>query len=319
MMSTCRPHPRSRTGTLPVTTLTPPEFEICGPARSPVIAALGGISADRHLTATAGDPSPGWWQALIGPGRAIDTDRHRVLGIDWLTAIDRPVTTADQADGLARVMDHLAIDRLEAIVGASYGGMVALAFAVRYPTRVGRLVVLSAAHAPHPMATAHRVLQRRIVQLGLLAGVPTTGIAIARGLGITTYRSAGEFAERFAVEPRWVEDVPRFPVEEYLEHGGRTFAARFDARRYLSLSESLDLHGVDPGAITTPTTLFGVVEDQLVPLWQLRELRDRHGGECRLHEAASRYGHDAFLKEIETVGGVVHAGLGEGGRHGLRH
>jgi homoserine O-acetyltransferase len=246
---------------------------------------------------------------MVGRGAAIDTTRHRVLGFDWLAAATGPTTTADQAAGLARVLDHLQVPAVRAIVGASYGGMVALAFAAAYRERVGRLGILSAAHRSHPMATAQRVLQRRIVQLGLLAGVPATGVALARGLGITTYRSQGEFAERFATTPRWVAQAPRFEVEDYLEHGGRTFAAHFDPHRYLALSESLDLHCIDPTEITTPTAVFGVAEDQLVPLWQLRELRDQLAGPVTLLEVSSRFGHDAFLTEHRLVAEFLRGAL----------
>lgn len=297
--------PASRAGSVAVATPGTPSYELCGPPAAPVIVVLGGISAGRHVTATTHDSNPGWWQGVVRRGGALDPTRHRILGLDWLVNADGPTTTEDQANGLLRVLDHLGIATVHALVGASYGGMVALAFAAAHPTRVGRLVLLSAAHRPHPMATAQRVLQRRIVQLGLLAGVPSAGVALARALGLTTYRSQGEFAERFATAPRWIDDAPRWEVEDYLDHGARGFAQHFDPRRYLALSESLDLHAVEPAAVTTPTTLFGVAEDQLVPLWQLQQLRDGLGGPVELVEASSRVGHDAFLTEHALVDGLL--------------
>jgi homoserine O-acetyltransferase len=144
----------------------PTGWELSGPPGAPVVAVLGGISANRHVTSTATSPEDGWWQLLVGSGAAVDTRRYRVLGIDWIVPRES-VTTHEQAEALVGVLDLLQIDCLDAIVGASYGGMVALAFAARYPGRVRRLVLVSAAHEPHPMATAHRVIQRRIIRLGL--------------------------------------------------------------------------------------------------------------------------------------------------------
>lgn len=269
-----------------------PSCELSGPPAAPVVVVLGGISATRHVTATATDPSEGWWQEQVGPGAAIDTRQVRVLGVDWHTDCDGPVTTVDQAHAVAATLDTLGIDRIAAFVGASYGGMVALAFAAEFPDRVERLAIVSAAHRSHPMATAHRVIQRRIVELGIAGGLPTVGLALARALGVTTYRTAAEFRDRFdgAAE-----------VSSYLQHQGDRFASRWDPARYLALSASLDSHQVDPARITTPAALLGVREDTLVPIWQLRELRDGLGGPCRLDEVSSIYGHDAFLKEGAVV------------------
>src|SRR5688572_6331038 len=102
-------------------------YECVGPADAPVVLVAGGISADRHVAAHAADDTPGWWDALAGDGRALDTRRLRVLAIDWLGSdgtLDAPLDTADQADAMAVVLDRLGIARLHAFVGASYGAMV---------------------------------------------------------------------------------------------------------------------------------------------------------------------------------------------------
>jgi homoserine O-acetyltransferase len=82
---------------------------------------------------------------------------------------------------------------------------------------------------------------------------------------------------------------------------GESYAAVYKPEAFVCLSESIDLHRVEPGAIRVPTTLLGVQEDQLVPLADMRELRDRHGGNCSLVEISSIFGHDAFLKETEVL------------------
>src|SRR5256885_2214466 len=134
-----------------------PNYELVGPEAAPVVVVLGGISATRHVTSTESDAAPGWWDALVGPGRAVDTTRVRVLGVDYIDGgrgsdgrPRRTVTTHDQADAIAAVLDAVGVERVHAFIGASYGGMVALAFAERLPHRVERLVVISAPHEPHP-------------------------------------------------------------------------------------------------------------------------------------------------------------------------
>src|SRR5204862_1053997 len=104
-------------------------YEIVGAPGAPVIAVLGGISASRHVTSSASDPRSGWWEEVVGEGCAIDTTSFRVLSIDYLAQANGgvPVTTEDQAYALATALDELGIDCLHAVVGASYGGMVALA------------------------------------------------------------------------------------------------------------------------------------------------------------------------------------------------
>ncbi|HVS62017.1 MAG TPA: homoserine O-succinyltransferase [Thermoanaerobaculia bacterium] len=299
-------------------------YELCGPEDAPVVAVLGGISAHRHVTATCSNTAPGWWPKVVGPGAAIDTRRLRVLSFDYLGGNggssgprSRPgrafptVTTEDQADALAHLLDHLEIDRLAAFVGASYGGMVALSFAARHPRRLGRLIAISAADRSHPQATALRSVQRGIARLGLERGASEEALALARALAMVTYRSPAELEQRFDQPPSWDDDAatPRFPVESYLRACGERFARGFDPHAFLCLSESLDLHRVDAGSIETPATLLAVRSDQLVPPSQLTSLARRLAGPCRLVEIDSIYGHDAFLKEVELVGRLLHRSL----------
>lgn len=285
-------------------------WRLTGPEGAPVVAVLGGISAHRHVA--GGDDPQGWWAGLVGPGKGIDTGRLRVLSFDWLGGSDGTtgpapgsdggdpfpaVSPFDQAAVLARLVYQLGIHRLRAVVGASYGGMVALAFGARYGALAERLVVLSAAHEAHPLATAWRSVQRNVVRLGLEVGEGRRALAIARGLAMTTYRSPKEFAARFAGRPEPAGERFRFPVDGYLEAHGERFAARVRPEAYLCLSESIDLQAVRPEDVRLPTTLVAVRGDQLVPLEQMHELADRLAGPCGLVEIDSLYGHDAFLKE----------------------
>jgi homoserine O-acetyltransferase len=286
-------------------------FRIAGARDAPVVVVLGGISAGRNVFSLQPD-APGWWEDAIGPGRALDTDRFRVLGIDFIGGSHRStgpaegqlfpsISAFDQARALVALMEHLGIGQLQASLGASYGGMVTLALAQAHPERLRHAVVLSAAHRTHPMSTAWRSVQRAIVRYALGHGEGPRGLVLARALAMATYRSAREFEERFPGPAEATLDGFRFPVETYLMARGESYAAVYKPEAFVCLSESIDLHRVEPEAIRVPTTLLGVKEDQLVPLADVRELRDRHGGNCSLVEISSIYGHDAFLKETEVL------------------
>jgi homoserine O-acetyltransferase len=294
-----------------------PNYEVIGPDGAPLVVVLGGISASRHVVASERDPSPGWWEAVVGPGRAIDTTRVRVLGVDFLDGgcgsdgrPRRTITTHDQAAAIVAVLDELEAARAQAVIGASYGGMVALALAERVGDRVERLVVISAPHEPHPMSTALRSLQRRIVGLGIDTGETREALTLARGLAMTTYRSAQEFAARFDSAPieRTANDA-LFPVDGYLRHHGERFAAGWRPERFLALSLSADLHRVDPAAIHTPTVLVAAEGDSIVPGEQMRALAARLAAPNRLVEIATTRGHDAFLAEPEAIGRLLDQSL----------
>jgi homoserine O-acetyltransferase/O-succinyltransferase len=286
-------------------------FRLAGRSGAPVVTVLGGISAGRHVFGLPGEPR-GWWEESIGPGRALDTDRYRVLGIDFLGGSHSTtgpgagetfptVSANDQAAMIVGLMDNLGIGQLHGCVGASYGGMVALALAERHPARLRHAVVISAAHRTHPMSTAWRSVQREFVRYALGHGEGRRGLAFARALAMATYRSAREFDERFSGPPERTAGGFRFPVESYLFARGEAYAAQYQPEAFVCLSESIDLHRVDPAAIHVPVTLVAVVEDQLVPLSDMRDLRDRLAGNCRLVEISSLYGHDAFLKETDVL------------------
>lgn len=259
-------------------------YRIEGPASAPIVAALGGISAHRFVS---GDRPGGWWSALVGAGRGIDTAKYRILGIDYLggagasSAPDAvaplPALSAfDQAAALAEILRSRRMAPLHAIVGASYGGMVALAFAARHAALVERVVIIGAAHRPRPLATAWRSVQRQIVREALGRGDGAAGLRLARALAMTTYRSAGEFDLRFSAPPVREGDALRFPVERYLFARGEDYVRKYRPESFLALSESIDLFEIDPASVRTPATVIGVCEDQLVPLADMQEIGRAH-------------------------------------------
>jgi homoserine O-acetyltransferase len=289
-------------------------WSLSGDAGQPVVLALGGISASRRVFDPEGGRN-GWWHEIVGAGKALDTHRLSVLGMDYIGASGSStgpaaggsfpgISSYDQADAVLRVLDHLGVEKLAAIVGASYGGMVALAFGEKYPQRVERLIVISAADQPHPMATAWRSVQRNIARLGLACDSPTQALELARALAMCTYRSPEEFAARFRAAPRMENGRPVFPVEEYLAARGRDYAARNRPESFICLSESIDLHQVNATRIPVRTEVVAVREDQLVPIADMRALTARLP-DARLHEFSSLLGHDAFLKEAEQLRAVL--------------
>lgn len=287
-------------------------WECVGAAGAPLLIVQGGISATRHVAANAAHPEAGWWEAQAGAGGALDPGACRLLSIDWLGAdgtLDVPLDPADQADAIAAVLDALGLGCVHAFVGASYGAMVGLQFAARHAARLGRLVAISGAHRSHPQATALRVIQRRIVQLGRSEAACADALALARALAVVGYRSGEEFDTRFGAPPQVDARGARFAVEDYFDALGPRFVARFTPTAYLRLSESIDLQRLDPASVRVPTDLVAIEQDQVVPLADLRALAAGFAAPVRLHTLSSCYGHDAFLKEAAAIGAILRGAL----------
>jgi homoserine O-acetyltransferase len=278
-------------------------YESLGAAGLPTVVIVGGISAGRHVAASTTFPEAGWWQAQVGAGRALDPACVRILSIDWLGAdgeLDVPIDPADQAGAIAALLDALGIAQLEAFVGSSYGAMVGLQFAALHPRRLCQLVAISGAHRAHPYASAWRALQRQVVALGALQCDETHGLALARQLAMLSYRTPEEFDARFDA-PGVVDGRVRVGAEDYLAHCGARYAADTPSTGFLRLSESIDLHAVEPERIRVPVTVVAIHEDRLVPVEDAYHLCERLGGETQLRVLRSRYGHDAFLKETDAI------------------
>jgi len=292
-------------------------FRLVGPRDAPVVAVLGGISAHRYLIGPEG-----WWPEIVGPNLGVDTTRFRVLGIDYLGGLGSsstpdggsrfpPVSSFDQAEVLRRVVLHLGLSGLHAIVGASYGGMVALSFAARHAALVNRILIVSAADRAQVLSTAWRSVQRQIVREAIARGDGPAGLKLARALAMATYRSQAEFAVRFGGPAVRDAERFRFPVEGYLFARGDDYVQKYRAESFLALSESIDLHAVDARQVHTPTTLIAVREDQLVPFDDMQALAARLGGPKQLVEINSIFGHDAFLKESAVLNPILRHALAE--------
>lgn len=273
------------------------QYRLSGSPGQAVVLVLGGLNSDRAIEQ--------WWPEQLKPHGPLDPRRHCILTVDWarpLAGEEGALLTHDQAQAIEGILARHRIRDLKLVSGASYGAMVALALAERKRVQPGQLLLISGAHYSHPVATAARHLQREVVRLGELAGLPGVGVSIARGMAMTTYRTPALLKARF---PESDANERLDSIQSYLCHVGGQFAARCSSDRFLDLSESLDLHQVDPGRIHCPATLVAVDSDQLVPLTQMRELAESLAGATDFHCLSSSYGHDAFLKEHQTIAGIL--------------
>lgn len=277
-------------------------YEFVGDPFAPVILVGGGISAGRHVISSDPFPEAGWWEA-----QKASFAGTRLLAIDWIGAdgtLDCPIDPADQATILVRLLDELGIDRVAAFIGASYGAMVGQQLAARFPARCGALLSISAGASAHPFSSACRSLQRKAVAIAEQGGDPAAGVALARALAMLTYRTADEYRVRFDAAPTVTGDVVRVSAEDYLDAQGSRYAARTGGAAYRRLSESIDLHRVDPAALALPATFVAVESDWLVPIEDIRALAEAVPG-ARFVLMPSLYGHDGFLKEEAQVAAIM--------------
>ena len=320
--------------------------------RDNTILLFTGLSPSAHAAASAQDATPGWWEYMIGPDRPIDTRKFHVVCINSLgscfgstgPASVNPRTgkpyrlgfpelcIEDIARSARAALRTLGIERVHSVVGASLGGMSALAYAMEFPDEVETLISISSATRATPFAIAVRSLQREIIRSDPnwkngnydSGRGPIDGMRLARKLGLTSYRSAAEWQQRFGRERIPDADAsghafgPEFQIESYLDANARQFVGGFDANCYLYLSRAMDLfdvaeHGgsVEAGLARVRaerTLIIGVETDFLFPLWQQREIADclRDSGREVLFSALSCiHGHDSFLLDEDYFGPPV--------------
>lgn len=262
-------------------TLAPVEvaYETYGeldPERSNAVFVCHALTGDAHAAGHHGDPArPGWWDNLIGPGRALDTDRLFVIcanvlggcrGTTGPATID-PATgkpyglrfpqlgVRDLVDVHRALVRHLGIDRLLAVIGGSLGGMQALQWTLDHPEEAGGAIVVAASARLSAQNIAFSAVAREAIMRDPDfnggdfyddgAARPDRGLALARMIGHITYLSEASMREKFgrriqdADEPRRGFEVD-FAVESYLHYQGRSFVDRFDANTYLYLTRIMD-------------------------------------------------------------------------------
>ena len=299
------------------------EYETWGrlsPRRDNAVLICPAFSAHSHANSSPRDPRPGWWEGMVGPGLAFDTERFFVIcpsllggsyGTTGPRAIDprtdRPyrgrfpvIGVRDIVTVHVRLLDLLGIDRLYAAVGGSLGGMQSLELGIRHPGRTARVASISATSATRPYTAAIRHLGRRAIMLdpayngGDYEGLgPVDGLRLAREIGTLFYRSREEFNQRFPWEPINPPSLSglTFDVQSYLDHQGRKVVGSFDVNSFLTLSLAMDMHDVWRGfesveealyPVDTEFLIVGVEQDRLIAIDEQAYIHER------LHEAGKK-------------------------------
>lgn len=341
-------------GELPELTIAYETWGDLNARKDNVILLQCGMSASSHAASNAANTDPGWWEDYIGPGAPIDTNLFFVVcsnnlggcfGSSGPMKIDprtgKPYgstfprfSVQDMVHTQFLLMDHLGIKKLHACVGASLGGMLALASAAMYPERVGKFVSISGCAKSFPGSMAFRHAQRQAVMLDphwnggdyYDGELPADGLRLARQIGTITYRSGQEWRQRFS-QRRRMEAAPaglsnEFEIEEYLAHQGEKWVNNYDPNSMLWISKAMDSFTLEqpdkdgkPNLVTglstakQPALVIGVQHDVLFPVWQQKEISDtlRLAGNklVTYYELDSVYGHDAFLLEATAIGPAV--------------
>lgn len=268
------PFPMRRGGELVGARLAYETWGTLNANRDNAVLILPGLSPNAHAASNAGNPAEGWWEGMLGAGKAIDTERWFVVCVNPLgsckgstgAASPHPddgepyrlrfpdLSIEDGADAAAHLVRALGITRLDTVIGNSMGGMSALALLLRHPGIARRHVNISGSARSLPFSIAIRSLQREAIRLDPQwadgqytdARYPDNGMRMARKLGVVTYRSAMEWDGRFGrvkFDAECREDDPfgpEFEVERYLEGHARRFVRFFDPNSYLYLSRSMD-------------------------------------------------------------------------------
>jgi homoserine O-acetyltransferase/O-succinyltransferase len=312
-------------------------------AKTNAVLICHALSGNHHVAGrySADDKYPGWWDNLIGPGKPLDTNKFFVIGLNNLGGChgssgpssvdpltDKPysatfpvVTVEDWVESQARLLDHLGIEQLAAVIGGSLGGMQALHWNIVYPERVRHAFVIASA----PNLTAQNMAFNEVARQAIITDpeffdgdyynhgtVPRRGLRIARMLGHITYLSDDVMGEKFGRKLRHGDvkysfDV-EFEMESYLRYQGDKFAGEFDANTYLRMTRALDYF--DPAldydgdlskALSRAQAKFVVIS--FTTDWRFSPARSREIVKALLDnalpvkyaEVTSDHGHDAFL------------------------
>lgn len=327
-----------RGGTLPAVRIAYETWGTPAPGGGNAVLVEHALTGDSHVVGPAGpgQPTPGWWPTLVGPGAPLDTDRWFVVcanvlggcqgttgpssrapdGVRWGSRFPE-VTIGDQVTVEAALADALGIDRWAAVLGGSMGGMRALEWAVSRPDRVGGLLFLASTAVASADQIGTQTTQQTAVRADPrwaggdypLGQGPVAGLGIARRIAHLTYRSDVELDTRFGPV---VQPDGRYAVASYLEHHAGKLAARFDAGSYVVLTEAMNSWDVGRGRggveaalrrVTARAVVAGVGSDRLYPPAQQQRVADGLGVPLRL--ISSAHGHDGFLLETAAVGPLV--------------
>jgi homoserine O-acetyltransferase/O-succinyltransferase len=335
--------------------------------KSNAILVLHALSGDSHAAGKKADGSIGWWDSLIGPGKGIDTNRYFVIcsnvlggckgttgpasvnpqtGKPYATSFPL-ITICDIVKAQTKLVEHLGIEKLLAVIGGSMGGMQVLQWMVSYPQKIRAAIPIATALKHTPQQIAFNEVGRQAVMAdsnwknGNYYGsaAPAKGLAVARMIGHITYMSDASMAEKFGRRTRQSKEPFKFgadfEVEGYLRYRGDNFVKRFDANSYLYITKALDLFNILNGyklsdvfaGLKAKVLVIAFKSDWLYPAYQSQEIVKAcklAGVDASYCEISSSYGHDAFLLETKQEETLIRAflssvehgnGIGNGGKH----
>ena len=327
--------------------------------KSNVIVIFPGLSANSHVTSSQSDQTPGWWETMVGDGKAIDTEKYHVICINTLgscfgstspVSINKKtsqpyrltfpeLTVEDMANASRLLLKKIGINKIHILIGPSLGGMKALAFSILHNTVVDNMILISTATQALPFAIALRSLQREVIRKDPLWSngfysyekPPLNGVRIARKIGMTSYRSANEWVQRFgrkkSVENKinqntfGIENTSfEFEIESYLEHQAVKFQNIFDANCYLYLSRAMDWFDVANLGKSSldafskininKALVLGVDTDVLFPPQQQKEISENlslSNVKVEYKELNCIQGHDSFLVDTGSFAKEINA------------
>jgi len=314
--------------------------------RSNALLIFTGLSPSAHAASSDRDTSQGWWEFMLGPGKPIDTNVYFVICMNSLGScfgstgpaslnpetqkpyrLEFPeLTIEDIANAGYQLLQHLQIRQLDTLLGVSLGGMSALAASILHSGISRRLILISSASSSTAYAIAIRSLQREMIvndpmwQDGdyRFDTPPASGMKMARKMGLSSYRSADEWQQRFGRKRITSQPKTRFgaefEVQSYLEYNAEKFIGSFDPNCYLYLSRAMDwfeacahgegvLENAFEKIVLDHVLIIGVESDSLFPIWQQQELAEAmrsSGHQVSYTALESIHGHDAFLVD-ETL------------------
>jgi len=300
-------------------------------ARDNAVLVCHALSGDAHAAGYYGlekDEKPGWWDVLIGPGKPLDTDKYFVISSNFLGGCKG--TTGPMVQVQRRLLKHLGVPRLLAVIGGSLGGMQVLQWAISFPEMVRGAIPIATTARLSPQAIAFNEVARQAVMSDPdwregdypLDAQPERGLGLARMIGHITYLSEQSMLRKFS--RRFINGQGRsfcltkdFQVESYLHHQGSSFVRRFDANTYLYITRAMDYFDLEAayGRLSTafsgcrcPFLAVSFTSDWLFPPEQSRELVQalrRVGLDVSYCNIESDQGHDAFLLPGHRMGDVV--------------
>jgi len=316
--------------------------------KSNVIVIHHALSVGAHVTRSDKNPSKGWWDDMVGPGRAIDTNLYYVICINNLgscfgstgpsninpatgalyNASFPTITIGDMVNSQKQLLDHLGIVSVYAIIGNSMGAMLSLIWAIEYPQSVQRVMLSCTAYKAYPANIANRNIQQSAIRLdpawnngNYTANEQLEGFKLARKLGLYTYRNSAEWNRRF--NSHLDKETEDGEITRYMDYNAEKFVKIFDANSYLVITSAMDSYDVtqkyssNKDAFARITAKVVVISEEFDILFTPQQQEELYA--C-LQEAnvqadfiqhRSQYGHDSFLVETDRFGLYIREFLGQ--------